>query len=96
MTYTQRLMRPILNFLVERFFPNHAFFGNDYLTAFKSHPDLAIKWGSTDMAVAMFLVSRLRKQGATKGTFEATEVTDNGTPVGSWRLTLEKLEETGQ
>jgi len=35
MTFTQKTLRPILNFLIERYFPDSCFYGHEYLDAFK-------------------------------------------------------------
>lgn len=92
MKLTQRILRPVLNFLVKRYFPNRAFFGDDYLTAFDADVELKEKWGSVEMACAMLITSRLRGMGATSATFEATDVEDNGVSVGSWRMSVEKID----
>lgn len=96
LTIAQKAIRPFLNFLVERFFPTGAFYGDRYLHSLSADTQLAEKWGSTEMACAMFITSRLRKMGATEATLEASEVTDRGVPVGSWRVTVEKVEDTDQ
>ena len=94
LTIAQKALRPVLNFLVERYFPNGAFFGNDYMRDLDSRPDLVEKWGSFEMACAMAITSRLRRAGAVHATFTASEVEDRGVPVGSWRMTVEKIEDT--
>lgn len=92
LTVAQKMLRPVLNYLVERFFPEGAFFGKDYLRTLQSSEEFTEKWGSVEMACAMFLVSRVRDMNATNAVFEANDITDEGTPVGSWRLTAEKME----
>lgn len=96
LSLTQRALRPVLNFLVERFFPTGAFHGNHYLHSLSADTQLAEKWGSAEMACAMFITSRLRKLGATEATFKASDVTDCGVPVGSWLITVEKVQEPGK
>lgn len=93
LTCTQLMLRPILNFTVERFFPNGAFFGNDYLGTIKADKHLLQKWGSVEMACMMFVTDSLREQGATEATFTAESVTKHGAPAGSWEITVRKTGE---
>lgn len=91
MTIAQRALRPVMRYIVERFFPDGAFFGRRFLRGLITDADLVRTWSSTEMACAMFLVSRMREEGATEATFEASDVTDGGAPVGSWRMTVQKI-----
>jgi hypothetical protein len=94
MTLTQKALRPVLNWLVETVFPNGAFFGNDYLRNLQTdNSDLSEKWGSVEMACAMFVTSYVREMGAESATFEASNITKSGVEVGSWRLTVEKIKD---
>lgn len=93
LTITQKILRPILNWTVETFYPDGAFYGGDYLKTLESDNGLIEKWGSVEMACAMLITSRLRKRGATSAKLEATDVTDCGEPVGSWMVTIEQVDE---
>lgn len=39
LTWKQKALRPVLNFLVERYFPNGAFYGGTFFDAFKEFED---------------------------------------------------------
>lgn len=96
LTVAQKIMRPFLNWAVETLFPNGAFYGGQYLRNFDHDAVLQDKWGTVEMACAMLIVSRVRNMNAEKASFEATDITDSGVMVGSWRLTVEKIEEPTQ
>lgn len=90
MNSIQKILRPMINLAVETFFPEGAFYGENYLRDLRSDSaDLTAKWGSVEMACMMFVTTSLREQGATKATFEATDVTHEGVPMGSWKVTVE-------
>ena len=91
MRVMQKILRPVLNFLIERYFPRGAFFGNEYLTAFDGDMGLAEKWGSVEMACSMLITSRVRELGGTHATFEATDIEHSGVQVGTWRLTVDRV-----
>ena len=94
MNFIQKLLRPVLNWTVETFFPTGAFYGDNYLRNLRTDVDgLSEKWNSVEMACMMFVTSSLHEQGATEAIFTATEVTSNGTPMGSWKITAERVEE---
>lgn len=94
MNLLQKILRPVLNWVVETVFPTGAFFGNDYLRNLKTDSaGLSDKWGSTEMACAMFVTSYVREMGAESATFEASDITASGVEVGSWRLTVEKIDD---
>ena len=91
-TRIQKILRPVIRKLVEKFFPRGAFYGDEFLRGLKTDTNLIGKWGSVEMACALYIMTTLRKAGATTGTFEAHDVTDEGVPVGSWKVTVEKVE----
>ena len=90
LTWKQKALRPIVNFVVERWFPAGAFFGCEYFTTL-ADGELAEKWGSSEMACAAFIMSVVRNANATEAIFTAEGVTHQGNPVGDWRLTIEKM-----
>ena len=94
LTLSQRTLRPVVNFLVERFFPQGAFFGYDLADRFK---DADGHFGVVGSGAAMYLQRIMRRGGNDTMHIDMHEITDNGEPVGSYRLTLEKIHsEEGQ
>lgn len=89
LTLTQRLLRPVINWLVEGWFPKGCFYGNNYLDDFKKFDQGKEVIGKT---AAMYLQSIMRKAEATTITYEMTEITDRDILVGSYKLTLEKID----
>lgn len=91
LTLTQRALRPVINRLVEGWFPNECFYGNSFLDAFK---ELDRGEGVTGKTAAMYLQSIMREARADTITYEMIEVTERDVSVGSYKLTLEKLKTT--
>lgn len=89
LTLMQRLLRPVINWLVEGWFPKACFYGNAYLDDFKEFDQDKDLVGKT---AAMFLQSIMRKANATSITYEMTEITDGNFLIGSYKLTLEKID----
>ncbi|AUR11225.1 hypothetical protein PhaeoP48_01228 [Phaeobacter inhibens] len=88
-TPTQRLLRPVINWLVEGWFPKGCFYGSSYLDDFKAFDKGKDVVGKT---AAMYLQSIMRKSDATSVIYEMTEVTERDVLVGSYKLTLEKVD----
>ena len=91
MTFTQKILCPVINFLVERFFPNGMFVGSYYWFEVSGNVEASEKWGTPQMASAMLVVSKVRETGATKAVFEAGDMSLDGEAIGDWRLTVEKI-----
>jgi hypothetical protein len=89
LTLSQRLARPVINFLVERLFPSGCFYGNSYAEKFR---DMDESGGVAGQTAAMYLQHIMRKAGATQITFEFDTVIFEGKEMGSFRLTLEEID----
>ncbi len=89
MTRTQRFLRPIINFLVERWFPRHCFYGNNYLDDFAEFDEKNRKTGKT---VAMYLQSIMRKAKATELEVEMRGITKGDEMIGDYRITMVQLD----
>ena len=79
----QRMLRPIINFMVERWFPSGCFFGDDYFKTFKAIDD---KKAVTGYAAALYLSQIAILSDAQEIDATMHEVTHNGEPVGTWRV----------
>jgi len=90
LTWKQKALRPVINFLVETWFPNGMFYGHDYFDAFSCFDTDKQVTGYT---AAMYLQSIMRDHGAESISVEMHEVTQQGVPVGSYKLTLEAMPE---
>lgn len=90
MTTSQRLLRPVVNFLVERYFPKGAFFGKEYFTIFK-------KWdkekGSMGYSAALYLQSIVRENDAETMVTRLGDVIVNGENVGDWEISIRKMKD---
>jgi hypothetical protein len=93
LTLTQKALRPVLKFLTERYFPSGAFYGREYLKPFAEMD--AKGNGISGGSAAMYLQSVIRKAKLDGARFDMREVTYNGTPVGSWRLSLDRIDGEG-
>lgn len=83
------LARRVINFLVERYFPNGLFFyGNGPLRAFEEMDDRKGK-GIGSMA-AIYLARVVAKNGATEIKIEADDVTVNDEELGDWIVTVRR------
>jgi hypothetical protein len=90
LTLTQRALRPVLNFIVERYFPSGAFFGCSFLDAFDMHDRAK---GICGYSAAMYLQRIARKSNAASLSITMNEITDNGEPVGTWHLEISQIDE---
>ena len=88
-TLTQRILRRPLNYVIERWFPKGAFYGNDFLQPFA---DMDKRKGKTGGAAALFLVSCVRRVDAEQVTVAMKDVTLNGENIGTWIVTVQKEE----
>lgn len=91
LTLAQRLPRPVLNYLIETFFPSGALFGDDYFKAVDK-AKLAKNWGTSEMGCATYMISSVRENGRDKAVFSVEDMTNRGEPVGSWSLTVERTD----
>jgi len=95
LTKAQRLARPVINFLVERYFPNGLFFyGSGPLSAFDM-VDGEKKTAIGGMA-AMALARHAHNSSATKLTVDAEAITVNDDDIGDWRITVERITPAGR
>lgn len=89
MSVGQKLARPIINVLVERFFPNGLFFyGKGPLEAFYM-VDAEKKTAIGGMA-AIALVRHAHNSGATSLLVEMDQVTVNTDDLGDWIVRVER------
>lgn len=92
MTLTQKILRPIINWAVERFFPRHFFYGNE----------LGKRWGGAEgiegvalETCAVAMACRCATLGGAKMTVQCFGVTNRGVDIGDWRVTMERIEPKG-
>lgn len=91
LTKAQRMARPVINFLVERYFPNGLFFyGKGPLQAFDM-VDREKKTAIGGMA-ALALARHAHSSQATKLTVDAEAITVNDLDLGDWRVTVERMD----
>lgn len=91
MTFMQRILRPVLNFMVERYFPKGAFYGHDFFRAFEeAEIDHA---PSATTAAGCLLISAMSKDYQTEMIITVEGITLNGEPKGDWRLIVEEIKE---
>lgn len=84
-------LRKIINFVVEKWFPNSMFYGNNYFSAFESLDKISKQERVTGYTAAMYLQSILRKHDATEISYEMIGVEDKGVPLGDYVLTLKRI-----
>lgn len=94
LTMMQRLLRKPVNWIVERFYPNGAFYGHGFISMLQSH-DTA-KDGKISAGVAGYLIQEVIDQGGTKSEKAVTGLNLSGIPVGDWRVTVEQIKEPRQ
>ena len=86
LTLPQRMMRPIINFLVERFYPAGCFYGDgDPMRTFDGNSG-----GTIGRAAVMVLIRKVSDSGADKLGADFDGVTVNGEPIGDWRVTVQR------
>lgn len=90
LSMSQRLARPVVNFLVERFFPSGLFFyGKGPLSAFEK-VDAERGEKAIGYTAALFLMRRCHEESADELSVEAVGVTINGENIGDWRVTVSR------
>lgn len=90
MTIIKRLLRKLINFLVERYFPNTFFWGNEFGSAFNK---IANGQGAVDTApkaAAAYLINYLSDRYIQEGKFDFGGVSLKGRYVGNWSITIKK------
>jgi hypothetical protein len=90
LTKAQRVARPIINFLVERYFPNGLFFyGKGPLRTF----DMVDREKKTVVGgmAALSLARHAHNSGATQLMVDAECITVNDEDIGDWRITVERI-----
>lgn len=90
LTLTQRLLRPVISFAVERFFSNGLFFyGPGPLAAFD---EIDKKDGKPlGWMAALSLANLAIKANADEFSSTLSNVTLNGKPMGDWKVTIERV-----
>lgn len=88
LTLTQRALRPIINFLVETWFPTGAFYGNRYLSVFE---EIDEGHGVVGYAAAQYLQATLVAANMDKLKVDMYDCTYNGVPSGDYRLVVERV-----
>jgi hypothetical protein len=90
-TFTQKLLRPIINFAVERFFPESCFYGMGFLKPFSDFD--AGREQTAGYGSAMYLVNRVHDAGKKHMTIDLGGVTFQGKDIGSWKIVVERTQE---
>lgn len=88
------ILRPIINWAVERIFTDHAFFGDNFLRVFNHAPSNTPGQAAKGTAAAVhFLVANAIEMGAAE--FEATllGLSIAGVSHGDWRITIAQIAE---
>jgi hypothetical protein len=85
----QRFLRPVINFLVERYFPTHTFFGNDYLNVFARISKDKTEENISKMA-GQCLIHQMIKEDAVGVTVIVEDLMKNGRNLGSYSLVVRK------
>jgi hypothetical protein len=91
LTLWQRILRKPLNFIIEKWFPNGAFYGNEFLEPFTHFDERKDKTGA---ASALFLVSKVKEHRGTGITVTLTDVFHQGENIGTWEVIVQEVEET--
>ena len=90
LTMMQKILRPIINHLVETYFPNGIFYGDsDALNEFEKFD---VEGGNTiGRAAAFMLVRKLIDEDNTSITVEIEGLTINGEMTGDWLVLVSKI-----
>jgi len=89
MRFIQKTLRPILNFLIERYFPDSCFYGHEYLDVFKkAYGD---QKGPLMGHAAQFIIGQCVKMNADEFSAELTGLTVSGQETGDWLLTIKHI-----
>lgn len=85
LTTVQKMLRPIINWTVERFFPNGAFYGHSFHNAF-----IEVNRGSKlGQASVSWIVHNMHEMNAESVKFELNGMSINGILVGDFVITGE-------
>ena len=96
-TLIQRLLRRPVNWLVETFYPDGAFYGGNYFTAFDQAVDPSnAAVSSTSAAACGLLICNASEANADELSCTFSGHTMNGKPTGDWRITLKRLRPAGK
>lgn len=90
MNFMQRMLGPVINFLVERYFPTGSFYGNSGgLRIFERQDredDCVL--GRT---AALMLINRVHESGSHRLDVNVTQHTSNGILTGDWQVTIRRV-----
>lgn len=85
MSVQQKIARPVINWLVETFFPNGAFYGRTYFDAFR---EVQKEDGSPlGQASVVWLVHSMHRLNAAEVRVEIGDMSICGEPVGDFVIT---------
>lgn len=90
-TRTQRFLRPIIRWAVERWFPHHCFWGQEFFRDLEESGH-EWKWKSIAFTSAMLIAREVDAQGADYASFTATNCDYDGRSMGDWKITAEKVD----
>lgn len=88
MTRTRKFLRPIINWTVERFFPDCLFYGTDLPTKWGADSPMR---GMVAETSALSLAVQCDLAGAGGMTVYITGATYKGKSLGDWRVKIEKV-----
>lgn len=92
MTLWKKLLRRLVNLLVERYFPNSAFFGPKYLDVFQRVPWPADEHSSMMVGSCFAYMARTATGNfADEITLTVEGLKLHGEPLGDWRYTFERI-----
>lgn len=95
LNWKQKVLKPIINFLVERFFPNRVFYGNDYLNVFAEYDSDGTRGKYISChAASMFLISHMVDLNAETLDVEMNDVSASGEDVGSFTIKIQSLRDS--
>lgn len=93
-TFVQRMLRPVVRWLVERFFPQHMFWGHEAVEPFAELERRRNEAGDLSCSgnlAAMYLINLCSDLDGIKYDVEATDVSIHEKNLGDWRVTVEKI-----
>lgn len=89
MKRTQRFLRPIINWAVERFFPDSMFYGNDLPTKLGADSPMRAMVSETP---ALSLAVQCSLAGADEMTVDVTGLIYKGESIGDWQVTIKRVQ----
>lgn len=81
----QKIARPVINWLVETFFPNGAFYGRTYFDAFREVQD--DDGSALGQASVVWMVHNMHRLNAAHIRVEIEDMSISGEPVGDFVIT---------